>query len=329
MRRRTALTQFTAGAIAAAMIAVGGSQAAAADPGDDALDRAAVVDALRSVPDELLTLPTPTSARSAADSAKLPDSPGDQGAIQSSHGEIALGLPFTTGSRVDLGSGLTGFDNANGTWSVPIAHPDGSLQLTTVIDGPTSPTEYRHELQLPAGAVARDDGGFITFWSSTGDFLGGVAPAWAVDADGRDVPTSFRLDGTTLVQLVAHDAGDAYPVVADPWLGADLFGGRSVTTAGGDVRYNFSRTTWGVAVHTGVAGGGGPGALAAGIAILQTAGWDELTTPWPAITNKPTLKQQFDCHVVGGFFEGQWNLERYRTNKPDWLGSATTHKCNW
>lgn len=329
MRRRNALTGITAGATSLAMIFTGGSQAAVADADDSDLDRVAVVDALRSVPDELLALPEQTGAGARGGAVDLPDSPGDSAAIHSPHGEIAIGLPFSTGSRVDLGAGLVGFDNENGTWSVPIAHSDGSMQLTTVIEDHAAPTEYRHDLQLPEGATARDIDGFITLWSANGQFLGGVAPAWAVDSSGVAVPTSFRLEGTTLVQLVAHDDSHTYPVVADPWLGANLFGNRSVTSASGDLRYNFSRTAWGVAVHTGVAGGGGLVPVAAGIAILQTAGWDELKTGWPAITNKETLRQQYDCHVVGGFFEQGWNLERFRVNKSNWQATAATHRCNW
>lgn len=42
-----------------------------------------------------------------------------------------------------------------------------------------------------------------------------VAPAWALDANGESVPTQYRIEGTTLVQVIDHH-GATYPVVGDP-----------------------------------------------------------------------------------------------------------------
>jgi len=44
-----------------------------------------------------------------------------------------------------------------------------------------------------------------------------IAPAWARDANGRDVPTFYEIEETTLVQVVKHRGGDwAYGITADP-----------------------------------------------------------------------------------------------------------------
>jgi len=44
-----------------------------------------------------------------------------------------------------------------------------------------------------------------------------IAAPWARDASGRDVPTFYQIDGTTLVLLVEHRGGDwAYGITADP-----------------------------------------------------------------------------------------------------------------
>lgn len=40
--------------------------------------------------------------------------------------------------------------------------------------------------------------------------------AWAKDANGRPVPTRYRIEGSTLVQVVDFTPGTAFPVVADP-----------------------------------------------------------------------------------------------------------------
>lgn len=49
--------------------------------------------------------------------------------------------------------------------------------------------------------------------------VGGVDTPWAVDADGRRVPTRFETsaDGNTLIQVVEHHVGGfSYPITADP-----------------------------------------------------------------------------------------------------------------
>ncbi len=50
---------------------------------------------------------------------------------------------------------------------------------------------------------------------SDGALVSAIAPPWAVDANGVSVPTSYRIEGSTLVQVVAHHSA-AHPVVADP-----------------------------------------------------------------------------------------------------------------
>src|SRR5690606_35224627 len=40
---------------------------------------------------------------------------------------------------------------------------------------------------------------------------------WAIDAEGRQVPTRYEVDDEGVTQVVDHRAGDfAYPIVADP-----------------------------------------------------------------------------------------------------------------
>lgn len=43
-----------------------------------------------------------------------------------------------------------------------------------------------------------------------------IDASWALDANGKPVPTHYEVNGTTLTQVVEHAAGTAYPVVADP-----------------------------------------------------------------------------------------------------------------
>lgn len=88
-----------------------------------------------------------------------------------------------------------------------------------IIENADAPTEYRFEQAVPQGhtAAVHDDGS-VRFYDADGNESGGVMAPWAIDADGRDVATSYRLEGDTIVQTVEHQDA-SYPVVADPvWI---------------------------------------------------------------------------------------------------------------
>jgi hypothetical protein len=45
-----------------------------------------------------------------------------------------------------------------------------------------------------------------------------LAPPWARDAQAREVPTHYEIDGTTVVQVVNHRSGVYdYAITADPF----------------------------------------------------------------------------------------------------------------
>ena len=91
-----------------------------------------------------------------------------------------------------------------------------------VITGPDAPTTYRFAFAVDGEpAVLRPtDGGGVDVLSANGTLVNSVAPAWAKDASGADVATSYSVSGNVLVQSVSHE-GAAYPVVADPRVRCD------------------------------------------------------------------------------------------------------------
>lgn len=77
----------------------------------------------------------------------------------------------------------------------------------------------RHEFRF--GGAARKlelgGGGGITILDSRNRTLGVVAPAWARDATGREVPTKYEVNGLLVTQVVSHrNRALAYPITADP-----------------------------------------------------------------------------------------------------------------
>jgi hypothetical protein len=96
---------------------------------------------------------------------------------------------------------------------------DGGARTLAVLKNANAPTEYRYRLSLPAGShLVPDNGGYVLRYEGAGLVLdlGAIQAPWARDAKSRVVPTSYRLEGNTLIQSVRTGPRTAYPVVADP-----------------------------------------------------------------------------------------------------------------
>lgn len=253
----------------------------------------------------------------------------DQSAI------MAVALPFAeqASTATSAAAGSVVYDNNNGSATVPVVRADGGVQINTVISDPSAPTTYAYEFVLPAGAVVTSAGKTVLFTDGE-KLLGGLAPAWAKDATGRDVPTRYEVHGTTVTQVIEHDQSYTYPVVADPWIGINLFSQITVDSYNAQPRVNLDLSSWGWAVYSGAAQGGGLAGIAAGQAILNTAGWDEAWGRGGVIRSaldKPSQRQQFSCHALGAIAAGTWNLEKFRPNRVngDWGVGVAVHHCNW
>lgn len=251
-------------------------------------------------------------------------------------GEIAIAVTLPSGvgdATVVSGavpSGSAAFDHADGSSSVPLIHSDGSLQIVTVIDGASAPTVFPYELDLPAGTTTMlEADGSIILTDATGAFVGGVAPAWAVDANGTTVPTRYELTDSGFEQIVEHrQAGVVYPVAADPWLGINLID--RWRWSGGNIEVHV--TPWMGAVGSGVA---------------ATAGWSELISRQRphyrnVLNGRATYSAQWVCHAAGKLVIGflgatgldprpAWGLEGYRAAVPSYSNPAhyVTRNCNW
>lgn len=245
---------------------------------------------------------------------------------------MAITLPFSEeqSQATKVANGLVAFDNGNASVNVPVLKADGSVQFTTVLENRSAPTEYEYYFDLPEGATLQKAGDsvFVMFGDK---FLGGIAPAWAIDSGGQTVPTWYEVTDTSIIQVVAHtDVEYQYPIVADPWVGIDLFGSITVDTYKSQPRVNLDLSPWGWFTWTGV----GIGGLPSGQLILNSAGWDEAwnrSSKIRAALDKPSQRQQFACHALGAPFADTWNLEKFRPNRlnGNWGFGVAIHHCNW
>jgi hypothetical protein len=313
--------------VAAATLLAGVTPAVATEADSDTLDAlVAVTEATASSEQQILAGVADISAEDAATGVTVADN--------------AIVVPSDETSEVAeaLAPGVVAFDNTNGSSIAPVIKDDGSIQIAIVVDSPSAPSSYSFDLDIPPGGSLVGGGSeAILILDSEGAYVAAIAPAWAVDANGVSVPTTLEISGTTVTQVVALDAdGLSFPVVADPWLGSNLFGLVQINRNGqylGQNVYSSVLSSWGTAVYTGIAQGGGLGGAALGQQILRDAGWSELKTRLVGSNPATTLKQQYDCHVLGGYavwIAGvHWDLERARSTNSNWGSGIFTHKCNW
>jgi hypothetical protein len=280
------------------------------------------------------------SSKYESSEVRLPKSTADSIEFLTSKGaRFGIRLPFSASAAVpaQIASGIIAYENKNATVTVPIAKTDGSLQLTTVIENPEAPSNYEYQFTLPKGSKIVELGEGVALMDGL-KFLGAIAAPWAKDAKGRDVPTHYEVAGTTVTQVVEHlSERFEYPIVADPWLGFNLFSAVYIApwVYKSQPVVNLNLSPWGWAVYSGIAQGSLlPPSVAAGQAILNTAGWDEAWSKGGTVRtalDKPSQRQQFACHALGAIAAGEWNIEKARPNRSNgnWGAGVAFHHCNW
>lgn len=319
--------------VAASLLLVAAATPVFAASPDDAADSANAI--AQIAPDVLeLAVSADTMVSSAdsriasTDSAEitLPVDPGDPITYRVGTEKLEITLPVASESAdAKVVDGLVAYDNRDGSTTVPIPQEDGSLQISTVISGPSSPSAYTYELGLPAGyeLVPSDVGAGIGIAAADqSDLLGVFAAPWATDSNGQSVPTHYEIQGTNLVQVVDHSAADyTYPIVADPWLNQDLY-------------YSPSLTSWNGAFKVNV------------IPRQHGQDWAGIATWWAhadEVNDKlaaryPTrpasqrwndnVQEQLYCHIAGlPLSLPEYNLEAARTFL--YWESQVIYKCNY
>lgn len=114
--------------------------------------------------------------------------------------------------------GIAVYRNPADGYAVAVNPFAGGTQVLTVLADASAPTSFTYGVAGPGEEVILDDDGSAgVIDARTGETIAVIDKPWAVDANGSEVPTAYRTDGTNLVQVVEHrSAGVAYPVTADP-----------------------------------------------------------------------------------------------------------------
>lgn len=130
---------------------------------------------------------------------------------------VSLGLPVDGSSPVSKIDGRYVVPASDGA-SLAVAPTADGAQILIGVESAAAPTAYDFDLAGSDRLTPRvTPSGAIEVTNDDGELAAQVAAPWAVDADGRQVPTRFTLRGDVITQVVDHRGGDfAYPIVADP-----------------------------------------------------------------------------------------------------------------
>ncbi|GEM_PF-1660338 len=208
--------------------------------------------------------------------------------------------------------------DAAGVDYIPVPKSDGSVQTAAVINSDESSETLRFKLGIPAGAtVSIIDTGEVLILNASGRMIGGISSPWALDASGQSVDTRFEIVKGELIQHVDHQDGTyEYPIVADPWLGVDLYGWPSITNVTGKgYKVNVTPTPW--------------GQVMAGLGTWF-AHRDEVLTKLGSQSWRwtNTIQEQFYCHIAGlPASLPEYNLESWRP-LVNWSISFPLYRCN-
>lgn len=125
--------------------------------------------------------------------------------------DVGVALGSSTDVTISESGQYATVEDASVTYAV--SHPEeGSTRFAAILDAPVKEQpqwtfdEGTQLLLLDNGTVSISDGE---------NFIGGIDAPWAVDAEGRTLPTHYEIAGSTLRQVV-DTTGATFPVVADP-----------------------------------------------------------------------------------------------------------------
>ncbi|WP_180987252.1 DUF2599 domain-containing protein [Arthrobacter sp. AFG20] len=161
------------------------------------------------------------------------------------------------------------------------------------------------------------DSGNVEILSANGEFLAGVGAPWAKDATGKAIRTNYEVRGNSIVQVVDHGPGKnlAYPLVADPWFGIDLYNQPWVQFVSQGYKITVVPTSWGTTYRS-----------------IDTwwAHRDEIKTKLGSQSWRWTnsIQEQLYCHIYGWPASyPEYNLESWRPTI-NWAESLSRYQCN-
>ncbi|MBS4104143.1 hypothetical protein [Tsukamurella paurometabola] len=100
---------------------------------------------------------------------------------------------------------------------ITVPKEDGDYQKLILMKNQDAPKQYRFPLNTPEGGRSvKNDDGSISVFDRNGEQVGQFNAPWAYDANGKEVPTWYDIEGDEMVQHIEPGPDNVYPIIADP-----------------------------------------------------------------------------------------------------------------
>ncbi|CAN2254074.1 hypothetical protein [Bacillus vallismortis] len=122
-------------------------------------------------------------------------------------------------------NGTIVFDHPKSSVGFGVQPTKDGVRNLIKIKNKKAPKEYKYDLELPKGSKLISAAEYLGEEFDTGEVFvvdsdnivtSVFSPAWAKDANKDDIPSHFRVEGNSLIQVIDFNENTAFPVIADP-----------------------------------------------------------------------------------------------------------------
>jgi len=135
--------------------------------------------------------------------------------------DLNISLPYGQNvEAAELVDGNVVYTTKDDSPSFVVQALPSAIRVMAVLNSPESPRELPFDLGLAQGVSLQveTDGSVSASASSDGVTVSvkALEAPWAVDGNGNRVATHYRVEGSTVTQIISPDAKAVYPITADP-----------------------------------------------------------------------------------------------------------------
>ena len=233
--------------------------------------------------------------------------------------EISITEDYSTGVEINDSVVYKGEDSAVG-----VEVFEGGVRHSYVLENEDSDNEFTinyssedfSHMDFSYSEIDGTTDGSVLIYDNTGDTIAAIDSPWAIDADGKDIKTYYKIDDNKLIQVVETDNDTVYPVIADPTTWKTYFSSISWIERGGSHGRSLSLTPTKKLRISGAFRYTGPFNYIVSNAIAKDS-WNKVSNKYKKHTywkNTAGMKKQYLCHFRYAFGKDRFNLEPSRPN---------------
>ncbi|MEV0408861.1 hypothetical protein [Actinoallomurus sp. NPDC050550] len=152
---------------------------------------------------------------------------------QTAGSKVTITLDGARSHQTTVGGGLAVTPNALAHVDAAVLTGPGNFTDFAILRDAKAAKSLSFAVDSKGGRLVADSLGGVIVVGKDGKAIGRISAPWAIDAHGRELPTTYTVQGDKLIQQV-DTRGAAFPVVADPhytwgWITGTIYFNRNET----------------------------------------------------------------------------------------------------